>query len=424
MDLTVKSVERVWVDTPFREIPRRNMVRELPHWTLFEICLVELECGVTGFGETMCYYTHCTVTDDSVARVTGKHAAEVMWDDTLGAGLQMALFDAVGKATDAPCWSLFGKKHRSRAAVSWWDIDMPGDDWLSECRLAIESGYTSFKTKARPWFDLNIQLDTLTSKLPNWFELDLDFNGFLVDTARATRVIREIEKYKNVAILESPIPQHDVVGMKRLRQATSLPIAMHYGSPRFQTAVSEDLCDGFVVGGGASAVLRHGAALAEADKIFWLQLVGTGITAAWSVQLAAVLTHARWPSVNCHQLFENELVQPAMQVLDGFTKVPDAPGLGVALDRDAVEQLGIEKKEKPYPHPDLLIAIRWPSGGSSYYAHARQYWVDFEEGRLPLFVPGVCLELVDDDRTPEWRDLADRVADGAVHIGNLPGGLE
>ena len=29
------------------------MIRELPHWTIFELCQVELECGVQGLGEIM-----------------------------------------------------------------------------------------------------------------------------------------------------------------------------------------------------------------------------------------------------------------------------------------------------------------------------------------------------------------------------------
>src|SRR3712207_5366409 len=112
MNLTVKHVERIPVRVPFREAPARNMVRELPHWTLFEICKVTLENGVVGFGETMQYYTWGTVGDAEVGRAIGRNAAEVKWDDTLGAGLQMALFDAVGRATETPVWALLGQKCR------------------------------------------------------------------------------------------------------------------------------------------------------------------------------------------------------------------------------------------------------------------------------------------------------------------------
>ncbi len=37
MKIDVTNVERIWVDVPYREVPRRNMIRELPHWTIFEV---------------------------------------------------------------------------------------------------------------------------------------------------------------------------------------------------------------------------------------------------------------------------------------------------------------------------------------------------------------------------------------------------
>lgn len=415
LDLTVQSVERIWVELPLRPVPARNMVREIPHWTLFELCLVHLACGVTGLGETMCYYTHRTVSDAAVASVTGHGAAERMWDDGLGAGLQMALFDAVGRALQVPCHRLLGAQHRDRALLSWWAIDMPGEDWLAECRQALAQGYTDFKTKARPWFDPERQCGLLEPALPPHFQLDLDFNAMLVNTAQASRVLADLERFRHVAIFESPIPQEDVAGNRFLRRQTRVPIAMHYGSPPIMTALREDVCDGFVIGGGAGTVLRQAAVAAAADKVFWLQLVGSAITATWALHLAAVLSHARWPAVNCHQLFEAAVVRPAITVSNGSAAVPEGPGLGLELDREAVERYRTLPRPRPYPAPGLLLAIRWPSGATSYYAHAQQYWDDFLGGRLPLFARGVDLEHVPDDGSPGWRDLQARAQRGAVH---------
>ena len=50
-----------------------------------------------------------------------------MWDDSLGAGLQMALFDAAGKAAGVPCYRLLGQKVREWCPISWWWIDMSPD---------------------------------------------------------------------------------------------------------------------------------------------------------------------------------------------------------------------------------------------------------------------------------------------------------
>ena len=404
MNLRIKTVERIWVDIPFRPVPGRNMIRELPHWTIFELCKVTLECGVVGVGETMQFYTWGTVKDATIDRVIGKVATQVMWDDSLGAGLQMALFDAMGKALEVPIHQLLGRKVRDEAFVSWWSIDMSPDDWLSECREAIAQGYTSYKFKARPWFDLDEQLRVVTGEVPDHFEIDLDFNAMCNDSAHGVRVLREIEKYAHVKIYESPIPQGDVAGNKYLRSQTGVPIAMHVGSPPLMTALQEDVCDGFVVGGGVSQVLRESHIIAQANKVFWLQLVGSGITATMALHLAAVTSHARWPAVNCHNLYEHTLLAEPLKVTNGLVPISDGPGLGVQIDWDAVERYRIEPISQPYPYPDLLIRVTWPSGAMDHYAHGQQYWYDFVNGRRPVFSPGVRMDVVADDGSASWRE--------------------
>ena len=117
-----------------------------------------------------------------------------------------------------------------------------------------------------------------------------------------------------------------------------------------------------------------------ADKPFFLELVGRGITTTFSLHFASVLSNATWPQVDCHRIYTHQMIKPAIVVQNGSAKVPDAPGLGVELDEDAVERLRIQPIAKPYPKPGLLIAIRWPEGSTSYYAHAEQYWDDVRRG--------------------------------------------
>jgi len=405
MNMKVKHVERIWVDVPFRPVPRRNMIRELPHWTIFELCKVSLECGVVGIGETMVFYTWGKVTDKSVNRVIGKPATECMWDDSLGAGLQMALFDAVGRALEVPIHQLVGTKLRDDAFISWWSIDMPPVDLQSECIEAIKQGYTNYKFKARPWFDLDEQLRAVTQQAPDYFEIDLDFNAMCNDSAHGVRILREMEKYNQVKIYETPIPHGDVAGYKHLRSQTCIPLAIHVGEPPLMTALTEDICDGFVVCGGVSRVLRESQIIAAANKVFWLQLTGTGLTATFALQLAAVCSHARWPAVDCHTIYEHNLLTEPIHVSNGLTKIPQKPGLGIELCWDAVEKYRIEPIEKPYPYPDLLIRLTWPSGAEDYYTHGQQYWDEFLQGRKPVFSPGVYMEVVPNDGSIQWRKL-------------------
>lgn len=426
MSHNVTNIETCWVDLPLREVPARHMAREIPHWTLFEIVKVTLDSDVVGIGETMVYYTWGdeTISDASKARVIGKHPAETMWDDELGAGLQIALFDAAAKAADCPLWQLLGQQIRDRCHISWWDIDLSAEDWISECRLAAENGYTAYKTKGRPWWSLIDNLRELCATLPEHFEVDMDFNGFGIDTAHSTRLLKELEQFHHVVMFESPIPHHDVAGYKFLRQHTHVPISMHTqnhpGEPSLETAICEEMVDGFVVTGGATKIQQDALVCREFNKSFFLQIVGSKIAAAFALHWGAVLEHARWPSVNCHQLFERDCVTTALPVSNGLCPVPEGPGLGIELDEEAIELFGCEPKDKPYPHPDLLIALRWPSGTTTYYAHCQQYWEDWHAGRLPFFPRGIQLEHIANDGSDDWADLRARALEQAVHSTEAP----
>jgi L-alanine-DL-glutamate epimerase-like enolase superfamily enzyme len=315
-----------------------------------------------------------------------------------------------------------GRQVRNRAFMSWWACDQPAQDWVQECKDATERGYTAFKAKARSWFDLDEQCRVLTATLPPHFKIDFDFNSLLLDSGHAGPYLVELEKYKHLAIYESPIPQADVEGNKLLRRKTRIPIAMHFGNPPIMTALREEVCDGFVIGGGASQVINNGTIAAMANKPFWLQLVGTGITATWAMHLAAVLTHARWPSINCNNLYEAGLVTPGIQVENGSARIPDGPGLGVELDEDAVERYRIEPLTKRREPPtDILLAIRWPSGGTTYYVSARLYRADFLAGKLPVFARGVYMEQIPDDGSRDWKDLNARaLRNSSVHTAGRP----
>ena len=416
-NLDIVDVERFTVEVPFREIVARNMARELPHWTVFEICKVTLRGGAVGIGETMSYYTWGRVSDAAVKRVSGRNAHDVMWDDSLGSGLQMALFDAVGKALDVPVHALLGHKIRDRAFISWWDIDFPPEDFASECRTALKAGYRDFKTKGRPWQDVYAQMDAATKVVSKDFKIDLDFNGHLLDAAHAIPVLKQLEKHPSFAICESPIPQGNVEDGKKIQAAVKVEIAHHYGSPPVPVQLSENLCDGFVVGGGTGAILSAGAVSAAFNKPFWLQQVGTGITAAFSLHFAAVLKQATWPAVNCHQLYERDLLATPVRVKDGTAPIPDKPGLGLQIDEDALARFRLKKPYDKQPNPPRLIETLWPNGAKTYFSTGRQMMDDGRAGNLPVCIRGVKTRLVPNDGSAGWRELHEKALKAPLRVG-------
>jgi L-alanine-DL-glutamate epimerase-like enolase superfamily enzyme len=360
------------------------------------------------------HYTWGRVPDEAIERVVGRPAAEFLGDDSLGAGLQMAIYDAVGQALGVPAYRLFNLPGvRQRCPISWWNIDMPPEAFAAEAEEAVARGYTSHKIKARPWWDIVQQVEAISAVTPPHFRLDLDWNEMLVNAGNAARVLQKLEQYERVCIYESPILQRDVEGLRQLRSKTTRPIALHFGNPPFRTVVRKEACDGFVIGGGVARVLSQAALAAEFNKPFWLQMVGTGLTTAMSLHLGAVLPLAQWPAVNCLNNYADDLLVDALEIAGGYARVPEGPGLGIEVDEGALSKL---KMDPPYelPQPRLLMSVVWPGGRVRHYATIGQIRKDALRGNLPAQEPGVKMKVWRDDGSAAWAELHARAQSGPV----------
>lgn len=406
----IVDVQRTTVRLEFRPVPRRNMDREIPHWRYSEICDVTLKSGHRGSGETLLFYTWGATSDDDVQSVIGRSALEVMWNDDLGAGLQMALFDAVGRTADVPVHALLGQKLAETTPLSWWNIDTSAEDMAAECQEALKLGYKSYKTKGRPWFDVLRQVEAATKVVPPDFKIDMDFNDTLRTATQGMPLLKKLGEFPQVDIFESPIPQSDVEGNQSIAAQTHVKVAMHYGTPAPDVVVKSGCCDGFVAGGGASKLMSIGRFCEQTNLPFWLQLVGSGLTAAHSLHFGGVLKQAVWPAVNCHQLFEQDMLTEPIRLKDGHAAVPDRPGLGYEINRDVLNRLKVRKPAER-PEPDRLIETTWPNGRTMLTANDGT--VNFmlnaaNQDRYPYFEAGANTRLLPDDGTPQWRSLYQR----------------
>jgi len=413
--LSIVDVERIVVNVPLTPRCQEWNAREVWQWGVSEVIRVTTDAGIVGYGETILHYTWGRVSDEAIACVQGSNPADLLGDDSLGAGLQMALYDVVGKALSVPLYRLLGlPRVRQWCPISWWNIDMSPEACAAEAQDAVARGYTSHKIKARPWWDVYEQVEAISAVTPPYFNIDLDWNQMLINAGNAAPVLAELDKYERVAIYESPIMQRDVEGLRQLRSKTTHPIALHFGNPPYPTVVRQEVCDGFVIGGGVQRVVEQGTLAAAFDKPFWLQMVGTGLTTTCALHLAAVLPFAQWPSVNCLNMYTDDLLVEPLTIQGGYARVPEAPGLGIQVDEAALARF---KMEPPYelPRPRLLLSIVWPDGRVRTYANIHQCWDEAKLGNLPVQERGVRMVVRRDDGTPEWTELHARAEKGPVH---------
>ena len=407
--LKITDVERITVHVPFT--PRSHIwcAREQYQWGISEVVRVTTDVpDLVGYGETMPHYTWGRVSDEAIARVKGRTPAEFLGDESLCAGLQMAIYDLVGKANGVPVYKLFNlPRVREWCPISWWNVDMSPADFAAEASEAVSKGYTSHKIKARPWWDIYAQVEAISKATPEYYHLDMDWNQMLANASNAIPVLQRLDQMPRVSLYESPIFHHDVEGNRQLRSKISLPIAHHFGNLLFPTVIRDEVCDGFVIGGGIKSVLQQGLLAAGFDKPFFLQIVGTGITTALSLHLGAVLSHAQWPAVNCMNIYSDDLLATPITIKGGYAKTPDAPGLGIEIDESALVRF---KMEPPYEHPPLrlLLAVRWPNGRTRYYGNIMQCWTDAHNGNMPIHEHGARLEYVQNDGSSDWDELQAR----------------
>jgi L-alanine-DL-glutamate epimerase-like enolase superfamily enzyme len=403
----VVDVERILLVIPFESRIQREMERARIHtWSEVEVIRVTTDAGAVGYGETVQNYTWGRVTDTET--VIGRSPFELMWDDRLGAGLQMALFDAAGKLAGVPVYRLLGNKERDWCPISFWDHDMSPAMYEAEAKASVDLGYTSIKVKTRPWHDVYETVRRISAVTPDWFHIDADWNDFLINVSNAVPVLRQLEEdFPKISIFEGPIRADDLPGNRLLRDKIRTPIAHHFGAIPPRSAIQEGYCDGFVMAGGVSKIMAGGATCATANMPFFLQMVGTGLTTTMALHLGAVLSHAQWPAITCHELYEHPLLAQRIEVLGGYARAPEAPGLGVTVDESALARYGVETAD--FSLPRRLIRYRRPCGVDVYFAddshNTSPMWAYFAAGNQPVYERGVSTTLLDDDGTPEFAEL-------------------
>ncbi len=303
-------------------------------------------------------------------------------------GIEMALWDLVGKVYGVPCWQLLGGKYRDRVRL-YADTPEPTEPtpegYAQRVLQRKKMGLTFIKFDITPdvFGDAFIGSPT-RHELPNSHRWDAPGTGpvtrlsdrgikKIVDIVSAVReavgwdvslcidhfghgrltakeVIRlaaALEPF-GLAWLEDPMPWYDVAGHKKVTEAINIPVAageVLYLWDGFREMIETravDIIHPDLLTSGGMLETKKIADYAERYGIpTALHFAGSPIAFMANVHTAAAISS--FVSLENHALdlpFWTSLVtgmdDPFME--DGYTRVPDKPGLGVDLNLEGIKE--------------------------------------------------------------------------------------
>jgi D-galactarolactone cycloisomerase len=277
-------------------------------------------------------------------------------------GIDIALWDIKGKHFGVPVHRLLGGPLRSevKAYATGLYRRKSGDPlrYLAEEAAGyVADGFKAVKLKV----GFGVEEDAAVTRAvreaigPD-IALMVDANH-AYDAVAAIRLGRMIEA-DNIGWFEEPVPPEDVAGYRAVKAAISIPIAggecefTRFGFRDILALRAIDIIQPDTCAAGGLSECKKIADMAEAFGVRYNPHVwGTGIAIAASLQLLAVLPSHTPPSLapvapmlefdrTEHPIRQSLLVQP-IEHTKGVVRVPDAPGLGIEVDREALARFAV-----------------------------------------------------------------------------------
>ena len=154
----------------------------------------------------------------------------------------------------------------------------------------------------------------------------------------------------DIQYIEQPLKAHDLAGMRTLRQAIPIPIAADEALHSLESAhlvLDSEAADILVIKPQLAGGLRVGQQIIQAATERGVRSVITSTLEAGIGLVAALHLAAASPAITLEcglatlHLLSDDLLIDDLPVSDGFLPVPTGPGLGVALDWEALDRFGL-----------------------------------------------------------------------------------
>jgi L-alanine-DL-glutamate epimerase-like enolase superfamily enzyme len=300
---------------------------------------------------------------DEPARVSEKLRQSMFWQGRGGAvehaisGIDIALWDLMGKICGQPVARLLGGCYRTRIKP-YGSILFDEPPRLRETlRQTVARGFKAIKLGWRPFGRRDRRTDeqliqTARDAVGPEVELMVDAGGseqfwphgykWALETAKM------LARY-DVVWFEEALPPDDLEGFIELRRHSPVPIATGEVLTRrqsFRPFIERHAVDiiqpDCTKCGGITEASRIASMAYEHNVLFVPHGWNTAIGLAADLHLTAATPVARYVEYLTPSPYLDDLVTtPFRPDAEGFLTVPDGPGLGIELNRDALKRFGI-----------------------------------------------------------------------------------
>lgn len=259
-------------------------------------------------------------------------------------GIEMALWDLVGKASGQPLYQVWGGAFRKRIEF-YGPVDRAApEDVAEKAKVRIAEGSNTLYMKVG--FDEEEDVAcvrAIREAVGSGPKIRVDANQSW-DAGTAIRVIRKMSQY-GLEFVDQPVLMYNIDDLARVRAGVDVPIAAHEASWTFYEALN-------VIKAGAADIIhvdprfdagftgaRHTCGMAEAAglPVVMHDFANLGVAQYACMHLmAAVPNFTLANQGGLRELADDVITGGLRPMTDGCLEVPDGPGIGVELDPERV----------------------------------------------------------------------------------------
>ena len=269
-----------------------------------------------------------------VSGIRGHHLAK--------AGVEMALWDLLGKQSGKSLRELFGgERRRVEVGVSVGLQESP-EALVDTVQKYVDAGYARVKIKIKPGRDVG-DASAVRKAFPD-VRLQVDANSaFTLESAQALKPLDDL----NLLLIEQPLFEDDIWDHRKLQRQFRTPICLDESivTPRHaRYALEMEACRIINIkagrlGGLSQGLEVHDLCRSQGVPVWCGGMLETGVGRASNLALASLPGFTLPGDISAsNRYYLQDITAETFSLNDDSTiDVPDAPGLGVTVDEKALK---------------------------------------------------------------------------------------